>query len=112
MLLCNFVMLEDKNKILQQIKNTVLAVAPNAVLILYGSYARGDYRPDSDIDILVLIDKDKITWDDEIKISYPLYDIELETGTMISPMIYSKKGWANHRVSPFYENVNKEGVVL
>lgn len=104
--------LKNKNQILQKIKSTVTAVAPNSVLILYGSYARGDYRPDSDIDIIVLLDKEKITWDDEIKISYPLYDIELETGTLISPYFYSKLGWRNHIVTPFYENVIREGKVL
>ena len=25
-------------------------------IILYGSYARGDYRPDSDVDIMILLD--------------------------------------------------------
>lgn len=25
-------------------------------IILYGSYARGDFRPDSDIDIMILLD--------------------------------------------------------
>lgn len=106
--------MEDKSYILQLIKNSVKSTDPNAVLILYGSYARGDYRNDSDIDIIVLIDndKDKITHSDEIKITYPLYDIEFQTGTIISPMVYSKKGWANHRITPFYESVVKEGRVL
>jgi hypothetical protein len=42
-----------------------------------------------------------------------LYDIEFDTGTIISPLVYSKKFWEHeHRVTPFYENVKKEGVVL
>jgi len=99
----------DKNNILQLIKKSVNATDPDATLILYGSYARGDYKDNSDIDILVLVNKDKITWDDQKRIAYPLYDIELATGVIISPFIYSKKGWANHIVTPFYENVLREG---
>ena len=81
-------------------------------MILYGSYARGDYRKDSDIDLLILINKDKITHADKDKVTYPLYDIEFKTGIIISPMVYTKEGWATHRVTPFYENVNHEGKIL
>ena len=105
--------MEDKSHILQLIKKSVAQTAPGATLILYGSYARGDNRPDSDIDILVLIDKDKITLDDRKKISSPLYRIELETGIIISPFLYSKSAWgAKHRITPFYENVTREGIIL
>lgn len=103
----------NKQTILQLIKRSVLATAPDATLILYGSYARGEQRSDSDIDLLVLVNKNKVTWDDETKIAYPLYDIEFETGTVISPMIFSKNMWeTQHRMTPFYENVKKEGIVL
>jgi len=102
----------DKSYILQLIKRSVKATDPDATLILYGSYARGDNKDNSDIDILVRVDTEKITWDDQKRIAYPLYDIELDTGIMISPFIYSKKGWANHRVTPFYENVLREGKLL
>ena len=53
-----------------------------------------------------------MTLADERMITYPLYDIEFETGVLISPMLYTKDAWANHRVTPFYENVNSEGKVL
>jgi predicted nucleotidyltransferase len=61
----------DKNHILQLIKKSVSKTEPNAVLILYGSYARGDYRDDSDLDLLVLVNKDIISRFDQkrIKIS-------------------------------------------
>ena len=103
----------DKSDILRQIKESVKKTAPDAVLILYGSYARGDNRTDSDIDLLVLINQDKVTYDDEKRIKYPLYHIEYATGIIISPLVFSKKVWeTKHRITPFYENVIKEGVVL
>jgi uncharacterized protein len=102
-----------KENIIRLIKTTVSKTDPNAILILYGSYARGDYNDFSDIDLLILIDKDKITRNDEKRMKYPLYDIEFKTGTIISPIVYSKKDWeTRHRVTPFYENVNKEGKIL
>jgi predicted nucleotidyltransferase len=103
---------KQKEYILQSIKESVSATDPGATLILYGSYARGDFREDSDIDVLVLIDKDKVTMDDRRRVSSSLYKIELETGVMISPFLSSKKDWASHKVTPFYENVNREGIVL
>ena len=53
----------DKNSILLRIKNAVTTSAPDATLILYGSYARGDYREDSDIDLLILVNKEKLTYE-------------------------------------------------
>jgi len=98
---------------LQLIKKSVTASDPDAILILYGSYARGDYNEESDIDLLILVDKEKVTRDDKIKISYPLYDIQFDMGVLISPLVVSKKFWqVNPKVTPFYENVTREGIVL
>src|SRR5258708_12230235 len=103
----------SKDQILQLIKKSVHSTAPQAVLVLYGSYARGDNKDDSDIDLLILVDKDTITGPDEKRITYPLYDIEFETGTIISPLVLSKKPCeTSHRITPFYKNFTKEGIVL
>lgn len=105
--------MHDQNHILQLIKSSVQATEPGATVVLYGSYARGDYKTNSDIDILILIDKDKITSGDAKRVAYPLYDIEFETGKIISPLILSKKNWeTKHRITPFYKNVLNEGIVL
>jgi predicted nucleotidyltransferase len=65
------------------IKKSIKASSPNAKVILYGSQARGDNKAGSDIDILVLVDKEKITREDEKNIKYPLYEIEFDTGTYL-----------------------------
>ena len=68
-----------QSKIVHAVQGTLRRVAPGATAILYGSEA----RPSSDIDVLVLLDKEKISLTDRQQISYPLYDIGLETNTII-----------------------------
>jgi uncharacterized protein len=99
--------------ILITIKKLVKDIDPRAKVILYGSFARGDNNKNSDIDLLILLDKEVITYQDEKQIKYPLYDLEFETGQIISPLVLSKLDWENrHRITPFYANVKQEGIEL
>jgi len=105
-------MLKYKN-ILLKIKALVYLTEPTATVILYGSQARGTSNKQSDIDILILVDNDKITYSDEQRIKYPIYDLEFETGKIISPVIISRNDWeTRHKITPFYKNIQKEGVTL
>jgi predicted nucleotidyltransferase len=80
---------------------------------LFGSHARGQNDKQSDIDVLILVDNDKITYLDEQRIKYPLYDLEFETGKIISPVICSRNDWeSRHTITPFYKNIKKEGIML
>ena len=85
-------------------------------IILYGSYARGDFNESSDIDIMILTD----LADDELeeyktKISDYAWEIEYNNNFEIdlSPLIKNIDKF-NKRIEviPFYMNVQKEGVVL
>ncbi len=83
-------------------------------VILYGSYARGDYKRNSDIDVMILTDLAK----DELieyrdKLWDLAYDIELENNVVLSPLVKNIEKY-NKRIDviPFYMNVQKEGVVL
>ena len=46
-----------------------------AKVILFGPQARGDAREDSDWDILILLNKDKVELDDHDYISYPFFEL-------------------------------------
>ncbi|MEX0598758.1 MAG: nucleotidyltransferase domain-containing protein [Candidatus Paceibacterota bacterium] len=103
----------DRKNILQHIKKSVRKVSPGAKIILYGSEARGEAEPDSDIDVLILADTEEIAYKEKIAITDAIYDIELKTGVIISPLVYTQKQWDNRPfMTPFYINVMNEGISL
>ena len=83
-------------------------------IILYGSYARGDYNNNSDVDIMILVDLPET----EIKkIENDVYDvafeIEINTGINISPVIKNRaqfEYWVD--TLPYYRNVRDEGITI
>ena len=85
---------------------------PKARAILFGSRARGDARRDSDWDILILLDKERITSVDKDAISYPIFEFGWEIDEMIHPIMYTTKEWEAKSFTPFYKNVMKEGIAL
>jgi predicted nucleotidyltransferase len=96
-------------KEIQALKRQLL---PNEKVILFGSQARGDAREDSDWDLLVLLNKKKITYEDENRYAYPFAELGWNYGTYISVKIYTKKEWLNRSFTPFYHNVQEDGILI
>lgn len=102
-----------ENFILKKISKRIHATDPEAEAYLFGSRARGNFRSDSDWDILILVDQEKVNNEIELKFRNDLYDLELDSGQNISILIYPKKYWKERLIySPLYENVLKEGIQI
>jgi uncharacterized protein len=71
------------NKLLSQINKIVKDRDPSAKIYLYGSRSRGEATSESDWDLLILLNRDNIPLDVEREITYPLYDLDFETGSLI-----------------------------
>ena len=102
-----------RNAIVERIREAMRAVVPKCRTILYGSEARGEATSGSDIDLLILVDGNTLTIEDEMKITEPLYSIEIESGVRISPLIMLRNKWDNRPFNtPFYLNVQRDGIEL
>ncbi|WP_373522879.1 nucleotidyltransferase domain-containing protein [Aquiflexum sp.] len=99
--------------LLDEIKGIVTDLDPKAKVYLFGSRSKGTSKKMSDWDLLILLNKKKITFEDENKITNPLYDLEFETGEVIIPMVYSENEWdTKYKITPFYQKVMRSAILL
>ena len=83
-------------------------------IILYVSYARGDYNNFSDIDVFVLVKNKK----DELNsildlIIDKLFELDLKYNITINPLIENTQIFNEYKDSSLlFESIEKEGVVL
>jgi uncharacterized protein len=81
---------------------------------LFGSEARGDAAPDSDIDVFVMVQPDRDRSALESRVVDIAFDVNLESGVFISPTVVTR-GEVNDpmlRETPFIEAVMREGIPL
>ena len=103
----------NRSKLLEQIKQAIHEVEPEAEIILYGSRSRGKAGSESDWDLLILIDNPA---DDECtdRIRHRLYEIEWDSGEVISSIVRNREEWNSnlYRSMPFRQRVQQEGIRL
>ena len=116
-------LLRKEGIVIEDIQNILLLFAQNvrkligknlSKILVYGSYARGDYNENSDIDIMILtsLPENKIE-----PIEDALYDIAfdfmMEYEIQISVIVKNEehfKYWLG--ALPFYDNVEREGIEI
>jgi predicted nucleotidyltransferase len=79
---------------------------------LFGSKARGDSTPGSDIDILVIVDQED--WRLSHAISDLAADVSLEHDVLIAPRVIGQERWERMTELGFglYKNIAAEGIPL
>ena len=83
-------------------------------VILYGSYARGDYHTDSDVDVVAIVHGDRKTLQQQLKKVWDSScELELEYDTVLSPTVIPYEEFKQYQtILPYYRNISQEGVVI
>jgi predicted nucleotidyltransferase len=80
-------------------------------LILCGSHARGSATPESDVDVLVVVDDALDPWEVRRSLDGVLLDILLEKNCLVSALVVPKSFYEEYK-SPFMVQVRREGIPL
>lgn len=105
-------MSKKEQDVINLIRTTIRKSEPTAQIILYGSRARGDARPDSDWDVLAIVDKAHMDMEDRGNLEYDVWDKGLDIGEEINLFAYTKRQWEAAPPSLFKHNVVNEGILL
>ena len=102
-----------REDLLNSIKYVIEEIEPGAQIVLYGSQSRRNSTSESDWDFLILvdgpIDENRID-----RIRHRLYEIEWNTGVVISSIIRNHEEWNSSPYSstPFHDHVTQDGITL
>lgn len=101
-----------EKQILEAFANLVQKKVSLHSVVLFGSRARGDAEPDSDMDVLVIVDD--LTEKDEDYISECAWEAGFASGVVVVPVVFSRVEWENgpERYSLLAEAVKSDGVYL
>ena len=104
---------ENEKKALQELKENLSESLPEVEIILYGSKARDDSEAFSDIDVLVLLDRE-VTNSLEEEIFSIAYEIELEHDVVFGILVESKVFWNSDlaHAMPIHWDIDREGIMI
>lgn len=102
-----------EKEVLRRIREVAHRSVPKGgIALLYGSRARGDAHQGSDWDVLILLDKERISPNDYDDVSFPFVNLGWDINEEINPIMYTKDEWRKYDFTPFYENVEHDGIQL
>jgi len=116
---------ERVREALAAFQEALLGALPGQIrrIILYGSYARGEAAPDSDVDVMIVVawEEERLPdgfyrsmygdprWETIVDIAC---DVSLEHSVWVSPLVVGENRYVAHQRWSFFKEVQREGVVL
>lgn len=101
------------NNISKQISQSYRSVYGDSIvaIYLYGSYARGNYTDESDIDITAIVKGNRTDLQEKLKLVWDRSaDIGLENDVVVSPTVIPYAEYEEYKeILPYYMNIQKEG---
>jgi len=99
--------------ILNRLKSLLQEKVKLHQVILFGSRARGDAEPDSDMDILVVLDEPR-TREVRDTVSDCTWEAGFDAGVVVASVVFTREEWENgpEYYSPLAEAVRSEGIPL
>lgn len=98
-------------KVLKEVKNSIReAVGDSFRLILFGSHATGRARPDSDVDLLVILPDELYVFEVKQKVRHTVYDFWPENDYLFSVIVVSETLMREREGFMFFDSVEKEGI--
>lgn len=80
-------------------------------IFLYGSYARGNYDEESDIDIVAIVKGERFELQNKLKLIWDKSaDVGIENDVVVSPAVIPFDEYEEYKeILPYYMNIRKEG---
>jgi len=104
--------MDRKIPLIDQIVNIIVSTVAPDKIILFGSYARGDYRKNSDIDILILKKGLKNERDITNRLYMDLFNQKISTPVDLIAMDSDRYNKLNNDIGYIYKTIKQEGKVI
>lgn len=95
---------EQVIEIVREFKKAVVSQINDAEVYLYGSYSKGTARPESDIDVAVVV---PAVQDDWLDVSTALWLLAPQINCLIEPVLIDQRF-----PSPLYDDVLRTGIAV
>lgn len=98
-------------KLMKELKEGLVHIYGDRLkgVYLYGSYARGDYRPGSDVDVMILLKDFTDYWKEWQRSSAYVSDISLKYDVTVSCIMIKEIQWKQSD-KPVLHNIRREGL--
>ncbi len=104
---------ENEMRALEEIKRRIRLCFPVHEFILFGSKARGDAKPDSDIDLLIITER-ALDWRETDRVISETYEVNLTHGTLFTVQPVALPDWDNGLWSgiALKQSIEEDGIIV